>query len=86
MEEEIGQVKLIDWDSSRLYIPLLSEEDCDTEPTVRAAAEYNTVTRVEHLLPLQQQLVFLLNGPFKGHKYDTMYDWCHLYCDKRHKK
>ena len=35
-EEKEDEPKPIDWDSSRLYIPLQSAGDCGTEPTVRA--------------------------------------------------
>ena len=42
MEEKEDEAKLIDWDSIRLYIPLLSKEDCRAEPTDKAATEHHT--------------------------------------------
>ena len=39
MEEKEDEVKLIDWDSSRLSMPLPREEDCSAESTARADAD-----------------------------------------------
>lgn len=77
MEEKANP---IDWDCSRLYTQLPSDEDCGTETTVRAPTKHDTTAHTECSLP-QQHLASTPKGPFRDHINNTVYDGCHLSCD-----